>query len=68
MAHVFNGIIDKENPGVCVQVKPEVAKRKVRGMKVGDKLGRVYSVVDFYKDTKTSKCSYEKESAGYMRN
>ena len=32
VAHVFNGKIDKGNPGVCVQVKPEVAKRKVMGI------------------------------------
>ena len=50
MAEVYDGILNEENPMVCVQVRPDIQKEKIRRVQVGDVLGRLYSVVDDRKD------------------
>src|SRR5678815_3209439 len=44
VAHVFDGIIDLNNPRVCMQKVPDVKKKRVRGIRVGDVVGSLYSV------------------------
>ena len=46
VAYVFDSVLDINNPNVCVQVKPDIKKRKIRGIHAGDLLGNLYSVVD----------------------
>ena len=44
VAKVYGGILNSYDPRVCVQVKPNLNKRKIRGIQNGDILGKVYSV------------------------
>ena len=46
VAYVFDGVLDMNNPKVCVQVRPDIKKGKIRGIHAGDVLGSLYSVVD----------------------
>ncbi|RXG71115.1 hypothetical protein Avbf_04774 [Armadillidium vulgare] len=46
VAHVFDGILDLNDPRVCVQVKPDIIRKRIRGIHVGDILGRLYTVLN----------------------
>lgn len=46
VAHVFDGILDINNPVVCVQVRPDVKRGRIRGIHIGDVLGSMYSVLN----------------------
>ena len=50
VAEVFNSIFNEENPMVCVHVRLDIQKERIRGVEVGDVVGRLYSVVDEIKD------------------
>ena len=46
LAYVFDGVLDMNNQKVCVQVRPDVKKGKIRGIHAGDVLRSLYSMVD----------------------
>ena len=46
---VFDGVIDRRDPYVCVEVYPS-SKSKLRGIQVGDVMGTLCSVIDEEKD------------------
>ena len=46
LAHVFDGILDMDDPRVCLQVWANPGRKRWRGVNVGDKLGEMYTVVD----------------------
>ena len=41
VAEVFNGIFNEENPMVCVHVRLDIQKERIRGVEVGDVVGRL---------------------------
>ena len=54
VAGVFDGIMNINDPKVCVQRKPGIKSTKVRGIKVGDVIGSIWSVVDVDHDLSTN--------------
>ena len=46
VVEVYDGISDENNRMVCVQTKPNIHTIKVRGVQIGDILGKVYSIVE----------------------
>ena len=46
LAHVFDGILDMNDPRVCLQVCAKPGRKRWRGVNAGDKLGELYTVVD----------------------
>ena len=46
MAYVFDGLLNMEDPRVCLQVCAKPDKKRWRSVKAGDKLGEMCTVVD----------------------
>ena len=46
LAHVFDGILDMNDPRVCLQVCAKPERKRWRGVNAGDKLGEMSTVVD----------------------
>ena len=46
LAHVFDGILNMEDPRVCLQVCAKPERKRWRGVNAGDKLGEMCTIVD----------------------
>ena len=46
VAYVFDGLMNMDNPRVCVQVRSDVKDKMIRGIQADDVLGSMFSVVE----------------------
>ena len=64
IGHVFDGIMDMDNPRVCVQVCGDVRKKKWRGINAGDRLGVMSTIVNLENSKYMSGCEVLSGSIG----
>ena len=50
VAHVFDGVLDMNDPKVCLQVCGDVKKKRWRGIVAGDRLGVMNTIVNMTDD------------------
>ena len=55
VAHVFDGMLDMNDPRVCLQVCTDVKKKRWRGIVAGDRLGVMSTVVNLEDDRYVSR-------------